>query len=281
MPKISVVMPVHNTEEEYLRESVESILNQTYTDFEFIIIDDSSTDTSCNIIKEYNDSRINYQRVDSLSLPKALNYGLELAQGEYIARMDADDISLPTRFEKQVDFLDKNKEISVLGTWLENFPEKLVVKTPENPKIIDFAIGCYIGHPTVMFRKKDFDKYDLRYRDDYYCEDYDLWSRASRILNFHNLQEVLVMRRDYETNKSNQNLLKLYEDTEKIQTNILNSIVSNSLLKSLLKACIMPNNQKPLTFFEKIFSVKLNISYEKIHTVIRIFGLKFSVKGDF
>lgn len=103
-------MPVHNTKEEYLRESIGSILNQTFTDFEFIIIDDSTTNAQENAIKNFNDERINYRKLESLSLADALNYGINLAKGQYIARMDADDISLPTRFEKLINLLLKENK---------------------------------------------------------------------------------------------------------------------------------------------------------------------------
>ncbi len=113
MPKISVVMPVYNTKEEWLREAIESILNQSYKDFEFIIIDDGSDKSIEPIVNSYNDARIVLIRQENLGIAKSLNYGFKISKGEYIARMDSDDISLPERFEKQVNFLDKNPQISV------------------------------------------------------------------------------------------------------------------------------------------------------------------------
>src|SRR5574344_639787 len=112
MPKISVVMPVYNTDETFLRESIESILNQSFKDFEFIIINDGSTNNAEDVILSYKDERIRYYKNDiNLKLIKTLNRGLLLAEGEYIARMDSDDISLPTRFQTQVEFLGKNPNI--------------------------------------------------------------------------------------------------------------------------------------------------------------------------
>ena len=123
MPKVSVLMPVYNTKEEYLREAIESILNQTFTDFEFIIINDGSTNNAEEVIKSYKDSRIKYYRQENHGLIYTLNYGLSLCNGEYIARMDSDDISLPFRFEKQIEVLDKNPNIGIVGGLIKIFQD--------------------------------------------------------------------------------------------------------------------------------------------------------------
>ncbi|MDD4353774.1 MAG: glycosyltransferase family A protein, partial [Candidatus Nanoarchaeia archaeon] len=116
--RISVIMSAYNTER-YIAEAIESILNQTFKDFEFIIIDDGSTDDSLKIIKRYvkKDRRIKLiHNKKNIGLTKSLNKGLKIAKGQYIARMDADDISLPQRFQIQYDFLEKNKDIFLIGT---------------------------------------------------------------------------------------------------------------------------------------------------------------------
>lgn len=280
MPKVSVVMPVHNTKEEYLRESIGSILNQTFTDFEFIIIDDSTTNAQENVIKNFNDERINYQKLESLSLADALNYGINLAKGQYIARMDADDISLPTRFEKQVNFLETNIDYSVIGSWFEIFPKQSIVKHIEMPKILDFFGECCIGHPTVMFRKADFDKYNLRYENKYYCEDYDLWSRAVRYLNFYNIQEVLLYYRDNGENRSHENNEQVVKDSENIRNNILNILKTDENLPPKIKNLIIQYPLPKLTLLQKIFSIRCEFSSRKLYKVIRILGLKISIKEE-
>jgi glycosyltransferase involved in cell wall biosynthesis len=122
--RITVLMPVYNGEK-YLREAIDSIFNQTFTDFEFLIVDDGSTDNSVEIINSYQNSRINLVKNDkNEGLVYTLNRGLSLAKGEYIARMDCDDISLPERLKKQIDFLDSNSEIAVVGTWIKVINEK-------------------------------------------------------------------------------------------------------------------------------------------------------------
>ncbi len=115
-PRVTVLMSVYNGEK-YLREAIDSILNQTFKDFEFLIIDDGSTDSSADIIRSYTDFRIRLiQNEKNIGLTRSLNKGLKLAKGEYIARMDVDDISLPIRFEKQVSFLDKYEDVKLVGS---------------------------------------------------------------------------------------------------------------------------------------------------------------------
>lgn len=121
---ISVILPVYNGEK-YLKEAIESILNQTYTNFEFIIIDDGSKDSSLEIIKEYEkeDERIVAVSRENKGLIATLNEGIEKAKGKYIARMDQDDISLPNRFEEQLKIMENDKEIVVCGSWINVFGE--------------------------------------------------------------------------------------------------------------------------------------------------------------
>src|SRR6266498_4162605 len=122
-PLVTVLMSVYNGER-YLSEAIDSIINQTFADFEFVIINDGSTDSSREIINAYRDPRIRLvDNSQNIGLPKSLNLGLALARGEYVARQDADDISHPTRFEKQVEYLDDHGEVVVLGTRVWNMDE--------------------------------------------------------------------------------------------------------------------------------------------------------------
>jgi len=207
-PKISVLMPVYNTPEEYLREAIESILTQTYTNFEFIILNDGSINNVEDVVLSYSDARIKYIKNEhNIGLIKTLNRVLNEAKGEYVARMDADDIAIETRFEKQVNFLDQHKEIDILGTWLEVFPEKEIIKNPAtDEKIKEFLlfIGSVIGHPTVMMRKLTLDKYHIKYNEeDIHAEDYGLWVSIMDKVKFANLQEVLLKYRWSDCNISN------------------------------------------------------------------------------
>ena len=151
--KMSVIMPVYNGEK-YLKEAIDSILNQTFSDFEFIIVNDCSSDNTEDIIKSYKDNRIVYLKNEENSgVATTLNRGLDIAKGEYIARMDADDISLPKRFEKQVDFMDKNKNCIICGSNTELFG---AISGRTYVPLTDSAIRATVifsspfTHPTVM-----------------------------------------------------------------------------------------------------------------------------------
>ena len=138
MPKISVVMPAYNAEK-YIGEAIESILNQTFKDFEFIIINDGSVDHTKEIIREYNDPRIVLLENDkNRGIVLSLNKGLDAATGKYIARMDADDIALKNRFERQVEYLDEHKDIGVLGTGICTFGEK-IMSSPSTYRMLKTA----------------------------------------------------------------------------------------------------------------------------------------------
>lgn len=201
-PKVTVLMGVYNGET-YLREAIESILAQTFTDFEFVIIDDGSTDKSLEIIKSYTDPRIRLVRnPKNMRLIYTLNRGLDLAKGEYVARMDADDISDPTRLEKQVTFLDNHSKVGVCGTYVRIFTRipgvgvtpKFPTKSEEIKATLLFENA--VQHPAVMLRKKILDKYMVRYSSDFlHIEDYELWVRLAKYCDFAIIPEVLLFYR--------------------------------------------------------------------------------------
>lgn len=179
MPKISVIMPVFNGEK-YLSEAMDSILNQTFTDFEFIIINDASKDSTEEIIKSYTDERIVYiKNEQNLGVARTLNRGLELAKGEYIARMDADDIALPERFKKQVNYMDEHEECVLCGSNVILFgAQEGITEMPSTDAEIraNLIFSTSFPHPTIMMRRSFVEENNLRY--DLKCEgfeDYNLW----------------------------------------------------------------------------------------------------------
>ena len=205
-PRVTVLMPVYNGAK-YLKEAIDSILSQSYADFEFLIINDGSTDHSLEIIKSYSDNRIHLINNDeNIGVARSLNKGIQLARGEFIVRMDADDISLPNRIMRQVEYMDKNLGIGISGTWLkhiiQNDIDNLIWKFQTDPNMIRFLLLFYnpMGHNTVILRKKFFISNKLFYRPSYEtAEDYDLWVRASFFFPITNIPEVLVLyRRHYE-----------------------------------------------------------------------------------
>ena len=201
-PLISVVMPVYNSET-YLQESANSILNQTYTNFEFIVINDGSTDRSLDILTEYlrKDNRIAIINQQNSGLSNSLNRGIELSRSNLIARMDADDIAEPTRLEEQVNFIDQNPQVVVLGTAFLLFGgniESKIVTMPATNKTIrkNLPFRFCLCHPTVMFRRKTI--VDAGgYQGTGPCQDLELWLRLSRnkTLQFANLEEPLLKYR--------------------------------------------------------------------------------------
>lgn len=278
MVKLTVLMPLYNPQEEHLREAIMSILNQTFSDFEFLIINDGSTNNAEEVVLSFNDERIRYIKQDNMGLASTLNKGIELASAKIIARMDQDDISHPDRFEKQFKFLEENSNVSIVGSWIKHFPKIEIVKVPKFPNLIDFLNSCVMNHPTVMFRKSDFLKYDLRYNPELKTsEDYDLWARAVRVLNFANLQEVLL---DYRIHGGNMTVTRInlqHQIECEIKKSLLNHITNNkNMQKDIIKAL---NKNYPIekTFSEKIFSIKNKYSFTKKYKILSILGISFPI----
>jgi hypothetical protein len=210
--RVSVVMAVYNAER-YLEEAVRSILRQTYDDFEFIIIDDGSTDRSPAMLKSFadKDRRLNVHRQPNSGLIASLNKACGLARGTYVARMDADDISLPRRFEKQVQYLDAHKEIGVLGTWIQDIGADgqpgPIWPLPTSPATIRWFLmfGNCLAHPSAIMRRELIQR--LVYRAAaVHVEDYDLWIRASSVTGVANIPEVLLMYRVLSQSVSSRHL---------------------------------------------------------------------------
>ena len=200
-PRVSVAMPVYNSEK-YVAKAVASILAQTFEDFEFLIVDDGSTDASRAILQEYaaRDRRIKLTSRPNTGYLVALNEMLRRARGEYIARMDADDVALPERFERQIQYLDDHPECVLLGS-------RVIIIDPDGDPLREMgdaltheeidnalmnAMGQLVYHPSVMFRRQVV--LDLGgYRPEYYLtEDLDLFLRLAEVGRVANLAEPLA-----------------------------------------------------------------------------------------
>lgn len=211
MPKISVIMPFYNCEK-FLDESISSILNQTFSDFEFIIINDASTDNSDEIIKKYlSDKRIIYiKNIENKWIVFNLNNAINIVKWEYIARMDGDDISSSNRFQKQLDFLEKNKNICLVWSFMELIDENWnkiweSKKNTESYKIKkDLFLYSQLNHNSIMIKAEILKKY--KYREEFlYCEDYDLRFRLIYSwIEAWNIPENLLKYRIH-PNSSNKN----------------------------------------------------------------------------
>lgn len=200
-PKVTVLFPVYNGER-YLETSINSILGQTFRDFELLILlEFGSNQASRDIVERLQDSRIRIiENEKKLGLAKSLNAGIKVAQGEYIARMDADDISMPKRFAYQVSFLDKHKDIVMCGTAMQGIYEdgstdkRGYFTDPDSIKF-ECMLGNPFGHPTVMFRKREFIENDFFYRNTPYSEDFELWKRVVEVYPCANLPQFLLQYR--------------------------------------------------------------------------------------
>lgn len=203
-PLVSVIMPAYNAER-YLRTAVESILQQTFTDFEFIILNDGSTDQTENILRTYKDPRIQIISQKQSGLVPSLNRLLDAAKGKLIARMDADDESEPTRFNEQTSWFQENLDGILVGSWVNIIDSdcktisRAIYPTTNGVIQLALATGNKFTHGAVMFRKCN-----LRYRTEYnFAEDYDLWRRLAVKGKIGNIPKFLYSWRNHSTSISN------------------------------------------------------------------------------
>ena len=203
-PLCSVVMSVYNGEE-YLKEAIDSILQQSYANFEFIIIDDASTDNSLEIIQSYNDPRIIIiQNNENLFLACSLNKGIRIAKGDYIVRMDADDVSMPERIMKQVSFMERNPQVGISGTCSEIIGYGMGHGNySQDDQTIKFKLlhECHLMHPTLIIRKELIFDNDLFFNEQLRKnQDYELFIRAVDYTQYANLPDSLLQYRQTEAN---------------------------------------------------------------------------------
>lgn len=194
IPAVSVLMPVYNGSP-FLKEAIESILGQSFRDFEFIIIDDGSSDDSHSIISQYDDARIRvFSNGKNLGISATLNKGIGLARAALIARMDADDISYRDRLQKQYDYMQRHAGCALLSTWAkvvtENRKFVRLERYRSNFYYYNLTFECWIYHPTVMFRKQPVEALGMYIMP--YSEDYDLFWRLSAQFEIGNIAEPLV-----------------------------------------------------------------------------------------
>lgn len=207
-PEVSVIMPVYNAEK-YLDEAIQSILNQTFKNFEFLIFNDCSKDNSWEIIQKYakQDKRIiTFNSEVNKGYVAHLNRGIEMVKGKYIARMDNDDISLPTRFEKQVKFLEENQQVGMCGSWYIQEGGRGHGRIVELPCQLEdiyllMLYGNAFSHPSVMIRKDVLETNNIRYNVSLMpSEDYALWVTLLEHSKLANIPEVLFKYRIHDNN---------------------------------------------------------------------------------
>lgn len=229
-PEISVIMSVYNGEE-CLAQAIESILCQTFKDYEFIIINDGSTDNSINIINTYCDDRIRLIANDvNVGLPRSLNKAISAARGKYIARFDADDISLKDRLSVQYEFMENNREIGVCGSWIKLFDcsaNGAVCRYSSDPDLLKCQLFFMnpLCHSSVIFRRDLIDKYALLYDEDFeLAQDYELWTRAIHVTKLGNIDKVLLMYRQHSGKPTLARHLRQLSFGHKVRFNQLDSL---------------------------------------------------------
>ena len=277
------MMCVYNTKESDLREAIESILNQTFQDFELLVVDDGSTLPHVKkTIESYKDKRIKYFYKENQGIiGYARDFALSKCKGEYIAVMDSDDIALPERFEKEVRFLDNHPDFFCVGGGLETFPQKEIWILSEYPCILDCLINSPVLNSSSMFRREMVEKYNLHYSSDYVaCEDYDFWAQAMmKGLKFYNFQEILYLyRRENQGVTSTTKVEILQSDSDKVRAKLMRFIAGDSIVwQQKLSEIIGSKN----TYWLKVFNlpfvkvkVKRNVTKYYLFGKIRIFKLK-------
>lgn len=210
-PRITVLMPVYNAER-FLAQAIDSVLAQTFTDFELLMLDDCSTDGSLSIIQSYSDPRIRlYQNEQNMGISPTLNRGIALAQSALIARMDADDLCHPQRLQKQYDYLQQNPDCAMVSSLVRVISEEgnlLRIDDFKSPYFYyNLTFECWIYHPTITFRKQAIEEiggYTVPY-----SEDFELFWQLLRRHKIHNLPELLL---DYRV--SSQSLHQVQKKTE-------------------------------------------------------------------
>jgi glycosyl transferase family 2 len=229
-PRVTVLLPVYDGRE-HLAAAIESILGQSFRDFELLVIDDGSSDGSADVIAACRDSRVRCVRNErNLGLVASLNRGLELARGELVARMDADDLSLPDRLRRQVDFLDANPEVGACGGWIVTTGRREGVRIKYPTRADD--VRCTLlfepamPHPTVCLRRAWFERHGLRYDESYaHAEDYDLWRRAILRFPLANLGEVLLRYRVHDGSITRRHRALQQASVQRIHRELLGELV--------------------------------------------------------
>lgn len=228
-PIISVVLPVFNCAL-YIDDAVNSILNQTFSNFELIIIDDASNDGTVEILKKFNDSRIKFIfKEKNQGVSSATNDGFRVAKGKYIARMDGDDISVKERFEKQIAILESNQKITICSSWIQTFGlsnNVIQYKENHNDIITELLIRCSICMGASMFRREEFTGYYYN-EDKNSGEDYEFWTKVAWVGEMYVIQESLLLYRVHSKQASRAHKQQQIIDDVSIQLDLFKKMNYN------------------------------------------------------
>lgn len=261
--KVTVLMSVYNTKETYLREAIESILNQTMQDFEFLIVDDASDEDTVRVLDEYTDVRIvRITNENNLGLTASLNRGLARARGKYIARMDSDDISMPDRLWRQYCYMERHPQIAVLGSWA-NLGGKVVKyqghASSDWRKVRMLIENVGIAHPTAFLRADFLRQYHLTYDESIRkSQDYDLWTRCLEYGKMGVCPHVLLRYRVHDEQISAVSSDEQVQTKRQIRTRLLEKLaveyMQEELEQFLTLERIVLEPEKLAVFLDKIIS---------------------------
>lgn len=253
-PVVTILLPAYNAEQ-YIREAIQSILEQSFSDFELLVINDGSEDNTASILQSFRDKRIRIlHHHRNYGLIHSLNEGLTEARGKYIARMDADDVSISMRIAKQVAVMQKYKNVDICFSYTQSHQRFQIYRhSPLSSDEIKIKLifDNIIAHPTVMFRKRFLTEHELSYRPEYlHAEDYGLWMESIFLTDFYLIPVPLLYYREHKAQISKQHTQQ--------QRNTVNKIHRH--------------------FFQKI---SLNPSHEELLLHLKIFSLEYDYQKDF
>lgn len=297
-PLVSVVFPAYNAEKT-IKEAIDSIISQTYPNWELLAIDDGSTDSTASIIQSYNDKRIKYFKNEcNIGLINTLNRGITLCSGKYIARMDSDDISEPERFAKQVSYMEENSHVIVCGSNIRMFGKKegldynVIARYENDDKALKNRLvssPCF-AHPAVMIRRDVIISAEIKYKEGYdYAEDYKLWIDLMQYGDYYNIDEVLLNYRLSDTQMTQKKTM-VHPAIRQCRWDYLASVLDNDILCQIKETEISIQTIKKVRSFIcnryllEVFYLSLNRYSAK--TVIyfikskdyKILGVKFLLK---
>jgi glycosyltransferase involved in cell wall biosynthesis len=257
-PRVSVILPVRDGEA-HLEEAVRSILDQTFVDLELVVVDDGSVDGTARLLERLaaEDSRVQVYRLEPSGLVAALNFGIERARGAYVARMDADDISLPLRVERQVAELDARSDLGVLGTqvrYIDAAGRPIGVwNLPVGQELVRWTLffGTPLAHPSVMMRRELLLRHAYA-ADAVHAEDYDLWVRLAAETELDNVPEILFERRVHGGSVSDRNANVQAEIAAQVQRLAIAAALRVEPSEALVRAL-----QRPRTLSEMLGAFRL------------------------
>ena len=299
-PRVSILMPVYNVAS-YLREAMDSMLAQTYTDFELIVLDDCSPDNSAEILDTYTDPRIvRYRGEKNVGLSNVLNVGMAMARGELIARMDSDDISTPERLATQVAYLDAHPEVDLCSCGMELFgakQETWVRETNVEDVKITALFHSPILHASSMWRREAFERVGLRFLQEMVpAEDYDMWTRAmaagQRLVN---IPQVMYLYRIHPSQATTQTdktakkdrevkanyLRMLYPEQDMSDVDLLPTLMASDLgrIKQSVVRLLEANKRAPFFEVARLEKRLWNYYYRQVINCLSV-GFKWRLVGE-